>query len=66
MRVRRDRAEGLDRGRTWVRKLEEHDALKHTIVVVASAATPAALQYISAYSGVTMGEYFMGQRRRTR
>src|SRR5690606_37794930 len=37
-----------------VRKLEEHDALKHTIVVVASAATPAALQYISAYSGVTM------------
>jgi F-type H+-transporting ATPase subunit alpha len=42
-----------------VRKLEEHDALKHTIVVVASASTPAALQYISAYSGVTMGEYFM-------
>jgi F-type H+/Na+-transporting ATPase subunit alpha len=42
-----------------VRKLEEHDALKHTIVVAASASTPAALQYISAYSGVTMGEYFM-------
>ncbi|HTY49038.1 MAG TPA: F0F1 ATP synthase subunit alpha [Steroidobacteraceae bacterium] len=42
-----------------VRKLEEHDALKHTIVVVASASTPAAMQYISAYSGVTMGEYFM-------
>jgi F-type H+-transporting ATPase subunit alpha len=42
-----------------VRKLEEHDALKHTIVVVASAATPAALQYISPYAGVTMGEYFM-------
>ena len=42
-----------------VRKLEEHDALKHTIVVTASAATPAALQYISAYAGVTMGEYFM-------
>jgi F-type H+/Na+-transporting ATPase subunit alpha len=42
-----------------VRKLEEHNALKHTIVVVASAAMPAALQYISAYSGVTMGEYFM-------
>jgi F-type H+-transporting ATPase subunit alpha len=42
-----------------VRKLEEHGAMKHTIVVVASAATPAALQYISAYSGVTMGEYFM-------
>ncbi|HEY6484215.1 MAG TPA: F0F1 ATP synthase subunit alpha [Steroidobacteraceae bacterium] len=42
-----------------VRKLEEHDALKHTIVVAAAASTPAALQYISAYSGVTMGEYFM-------
>jgi F-type H+-transporting ATPase subunit alpha len=42
-----------------VRKLEEHDAMKHTIVVIASAAMPAALQYISAYSGVTMGEYFM-------
>jgi F-type H+-transporting ATPase subunit alpha len=42
-----------------VRKLEENDALKHTIVVAASASTPAALQYIAAYSGVTMGEYFM-------
>src|ERR1700684_1696582 len=42
-----------------VRKLEEHGALKHTIVVAASASDPAALQYISAYSGVTMGEYFM-------
>ena len=42
-----------------VRKLEEHDALKHTIVVAASASVPAAMQYLSAYSGVTMGEYFM-------
>src|SRR5919112_132878 len=42
-----------------VRKLEEHDALKHTILVAASASTPAAMQYIAAYSGVTMGEYFM-------
>jgi F-type H+/Na+-transporting ATPase subunit alpha len=42
-----------------VRKLEEHDALEHTIVVSASASTPAAMQYIAAYSGVTMGEYFM-------
>src|SRR5919112_2008470 len=41
-----------------VRKLEEHDALKHTILVAASASTPAAMQYIAAYSGVTMGEYF--------
>src|SRR3982075_277861 len=42
-----------------VRKLEEHGAMKHTIVVAASAAMSPALQYISAYSGVTMGEYFM-------
>jgi CheY-like chemotaxis protein len=27
--------------------------------VAASASVPAAMQYISAYSGVTMGEYFM-------
>jgi F-type H+/Na+-transporting ATPase subunit alpha len=42
-----------------VRKLEEHGALAHTLVVAASASTPAALQYIAAYAGVTMGEYFM-------
>jgi F-type H+/Na+-transporting ATPase subunit alpha len=42
-----------------VRKLEEHDALGHTVIVAASASTPAAMQYIAAYSGVTMGEYFM-------
>jgi F-type H+/Na+-transporting ATPase subunit alpha len=42
-----------------VRKLEEHGAMGHTIVVAASASQPAALQYIAAYSGVTMGEYFM-------
>jgi F-type H+/Na+-transporting ATPase subunit alpha len=42
-----------------VRKLEEHGAMGHTIIVAAPASTPAAMQYISAYSGVTMGEYFM-------
>ncbi|MBN3859002.1 F0F1 ATP synthase subunit alpha [Neisseriaceae bacterium PsAf] len=41
-----------------VRKLEEHGALEHTIVVAASAAEAAALQYIAPYSGCTMGEYF--------
>ncbi len=41
-----------------VRKLEEHDALKHTIVVVAGAADAAALQYIAPYAGCAMGEYF--------
>jgi len=42
-----------------VRKLEEHGAMAHTIVVAASASTPAAMQYLSAYTGVTMGEFFM-------
>src|SRR6476659_10836002 len=42
-----------------VRKLEQHGAMAHTIVVAASASTPAAMQYLSAYSGVTMGEFFM-------
>ncbi len=41
-----------------VRKLEEHGALEHTIVVAANAAEAAALQYIAPYSGCTMGEYF--------
>jgi F-type H+-transporting ATPase subunit alpha len=41
-----------------VRKLEEHDAMEHTIVVAASAADPAAMQYIAPYAGCTMGEYF--------
>src|ERR1700676_598238 len=42
-----------------VRKLEEHGAMAHTVVVAASASVAPALQYIAAYSGVTMGEYFM-------
>jgi len=41
-----------------VRKLEEHGAMEHTIVVSATAADPAPMQYLSAYSGCTMGEYF--------
>lgn len=41
-----------------VKKLEEHDALKHTIIVVAGAADAAALQYIAPYSGCAMGEFF--------
>jgi len=41
-----------------VRKLEEHGAMDHTIVVAASAAESAAMQYIAPYSGCTMGEYF--------
>src|SRR5512139_264016 len=41
-----------------VRKLEETGAMKHTIVVAATAAESAALQYIAPYSGCAMGEYF--------
>ena len=41
-----------------VRKLEEHGAMDHTIVVAANAAESAALQYIAPYSGCAMGEYF--------
>ena len=41
-----------------VKKLEEHGALDHTIIVSASASDPAPMQYLSAYSGCSMGEYF--------
>ncbi len=41
-----------------VRKLEEHGAMDHTIVVAATAADAAAMQYIAPYAGCTMGEYF--------
>ena len=44
-----------------VRKLDEEGALNNTIVVVASAADTAALQYIAPYAGCAMGEYFMDQ-----
>jgi len=41
-----------------VKKLEEHGAMDYTIIVAASASDSAAMQYISPYSGCTMGEYF--------
>ncbi|HIP52637.1 MAG TPA: F0F1 ATP synthase subunit alpha [Chromatiales bacterium] len=41
-----------------VRKLEEHGAMEHTIVVAATAAESAAMQYIAPYAGCAMGEYF--------
>ncbi len=41
-----------------VRKLEEHGAMDHTIVVAATASESAAMQYIAPYSGCSMGEYF--------
>jgi len=41
-----------------VRKLEEHGAMEHTIVLAASASEPASMQFIAPYAGCTMGEYF--------
>jgi F-type H+/Na+-transporting ATPase subunit alpha len=41
-----------------VTKLEENDAMEHTIVVAAGAAESAAMQYIAPYAGCAMGEYF--------
>lgn len=39
--------------------LERHGAMAHTIVVLASADEPAAMQYIAPYAGCAIGEYFM-------
>ena len=41
-----------------VRKLEEHGAMDHTIIVAASASDAAAMQYLAPYAGCAMGEYF--------
>ena len=41
-----------------VDKLRQEGALDHTIVVAATAAEQAPLQFLAAYTGVTMGEYF--------
>lgn len=41
-----------------VRKLEEHGAMEHTIVVAATAADPAAMQFLAPFGGCTMGEYY--------
>jgi F-type H+-transporting ATPase subunit alpha len=41
-----------------VKTLEEHDAMKYTIVVSASASDPAPMQFIAPYAGCAMGEYF--------
>ncbi len=44
--------------RNIVTKLEEHGAMEYTTVVAANASDPAAQQYLAAYSGCAMGEYF--------
>lgn len=44
-----------------VAKLEQLGAMKHTVVVAATAADPAPMQYIAPYAGTAIGEYFMDQ-----
>ncbi len=41
--------------------LKDHDAMKYSIIVSASASNPAPMLYLAPYSGVSMAEYFMYQ-----
>lgn len=41
-----------------VKTLEEHDALKYTIIVAAPASDPAALQFYAPFAGAAIGEFF--------
>jgi F-type H+-transporting ATPase subunit alpha len=41
-----------------LRKLEEHGAMEHTMIVHAGASDSAAMQFIAPYAGCAMGEYF--------
>ena len=41
-----------------VRKLEEHGALAHTVVIAATASDPASMQFLAAFAGCTIGEYY--------
>jgi F-type H+-transporting ATPase subunit alpha len=41
-----------------VENLRKYDALSYTCVVAASASEPATLQYVAAFAGCTIGEYF--------
>ncbi len=47
-----------------VRSLEEHDAMKNTIIVCSSGADPAPLTFIAPYSGVAMAEEFMYENKK--
>ena len=42
-----------------VAKLEEHDAMAHTIVVAATASEPAPLLFLAPYTGCAIAEHFM-------
>lgn len=41
-----------------VEALRKHGAMEYTTVVAACASDPAPLQYVAAYAGCAMGEYF--------
>ncbi|QPJ63078.1 MAG: F0F1 ATP synthase subunit alpha [Candidatus Nitronauta litoralis] len=41
-----------------VKTLEEHDAMKYTVVVAATASDPAPMQFVAPYCGCAIGEYF--------
>lgn len=41
-----------------VQTLRDHDALKYSIVVSATASDPAAMQYFAPFAGAAIGEYF--------
>lgn len=43
--------------------LKSYDCLKHTIIVAATAADSAPMQYLAPYAGTAMGEYFMDQKK---
>ena len=45
-----------------VKTLEDHGAMEYSIVVAATAADSAPLQYLAPYSGVAMAEYFMYEK----
>jgi F-type H+-transporting ATPase subunit alpha len=46
-----------------IKTLEEHDAMKYTIIVEAGSSDPAPMQYIAPYAGCAMGEYFRDRGR---
>lgn len=41
------------------RKLQEQGAMKYTVIVNASASSPAVMQFLAPYAGAAIGEYFM-------
>ncbi len=44
-----------------IETLRQHEALDHTVIVVANASDPVALQYLAPYTACAIGEYFMDQ-----